>query len=130
MEDEEETPADEKIVEYLNSIDYAARPAEIAEATGYSQPYVTRRCRVLWEADRLAREEGRYIVGHDIPGLESPVVLPEDRESLLGIVRRVASEKVSEARDMSADDLRSFIRNELATETYPLGNRKVSYAAD
>lgn len=128
--DFDERPVDEKIVEFLERIDYAARPREIAEAIGYSQAYVTRRCRVMWEVDRLAREEGRYIVGHDIPGLESPVVLPEDRESLISIVRRVASEKMAEAGGMSADDLRSFIRDELATDTYPLGTRKVSYAAD
>ncbi|OYR52638.1 hypothetical protein DJ73_10350 [Halorubrum sp. Ea1] len=121
-------PADDDIVEFLKSIDYAARPAEIADATGYSQNYVTGRCRVMWENDQIQREQGRYIVGHDIPGLDSPVVLPEDRKSLVEIVKSVAPSRVSEVRSKSADDIRSFIRDELATDTYPLGNRKVSYA--
>jgi len=123
-------PADDKIVRYLNSIDYAARPAEIAEATDLSQSYVTRRCRALWDNDQIRREKGGYIIGHDIPGLDSPVVLPEDRESLVNVVRDVAPSRVSETRGMSVSEVRSFIKNELATDTYPLGNRKVSYGAE
>lgn len=125
----DKTPADDKIVKFLKSIDYAARPAEIAEATSLSQAYVTKRCRVMWEHDLIQREQGRYIVGHDIPGLDSPVVLPEDRESLLEIVKSVAPGRMSEVRSKSTDNIRSFIRDELATDTYPLGNRKVSYAS-
>ncbi|SDY52287.1 hypothetical protein [Halopenitus persicus] len=122
-------PADDEIVTFLKSIDYAARPAEISQETDYSQNYVTKRCRVMWEYDVLRREQGRYIVGHDIPGLDSPVVLPEDRDSLLEIVTSVAPDRVSEVHSKSADEIRSFIRDELATDTYPLGNRKVSYAS-
>jgi|GEM_PF-3078934 len=123
-------PADEKIVEYLKEIERTARPSEIADGTGLSKAYVTRRCRALAEAGKLVREEGGYIIGHDIPGMDSPVILNADREYLLDIVREVAPERMSEARSKPVDELRKFIKNELATATYPLGNRKVSYAAD
>ena len=125
----EKKPADEDIVEFLKHIDYSARPAEIARETGLSKPYVTRRCKIMADAGILIREEGGYVIGHDIPGLESPVILTADREYLLNIVREIAPDRVSEVRGKPADELRKFIKDELATNTYPLPNRKVSYAA-
>ena len=121
-------PADDKIEQYLEHIDHAARPAEIARQTGLSQSYVTTRCKAMWEADRLEREEGSYIIGHNIPGMESPVILSDDREQLLKIVKRIAPEQLSEARGKSLDELRKFIKQKHATATFPLPNRKVSYA--
>jgi DNA-binding Lrp family transcriptional regulator len=121
-------PADDKIESYLETIDKPARIADIAEATGLSEPYVGKRCRAMAETGRITRHEGRYIIGHDIPGMESPVILNDDREHLLSIVREVAPDRVTEASQKPLDELRKFIKNELATSTYPLGNRKVSYA--
>ena len=123
-------PADDKIEQYLNHVDHAARPAEIAHETGLSQSYVTTRCKAMWEADRLEREEGGYIIGHNIPGMESPVILSDDREQLLKIVKRVAPEQLPEARGKSLDELRTFIKQKHATATFPLPNRKVSYATE
>lgn len=121
-------PADDKIEQYLKHIDHAARPAEIARETGFSKSYVTTRCKVMSEADRLEREEGSYIIGHNIPGMESPVILPNDREQLLTIVKRIAPEQLPEARSKSLDELRKFIKQKHATATFPLPNRKVRYA--
>lgn len=125
----DEKPADKKIVQFLETIDYAARPAEIVNETGLSQNYVTARCRVMAEEDILVREEGGAVIGHDIPGMESPVILKEDQEFLLNIVREHAPNRLSEVNNEPADKIRDFIKKELATSSYPLPNRKVSYAA-
>jgi len=123
-------PADKKIEQYLEQVDHAARPAEIAVQTGLSQSYVTSRCKAMWKAGRIEREEGSYIIGHNIPGMESPVILPNNRDQLLKIVERIAPEKIQEARQKSLDELRKFIKQRYATATFPLPNRKVSYAIE
>lgn len=81
------------------------------------------------EASVIARHEGNFIIGHDIPGLSSPVILMANKDHLLGIIRKVDSGKLPRARGKSVDELRDFIKEELTTNTYPLPNRKVSYAA-
>ena len=60
--------------------------------------------------------------------MESPVILSDDRDQLLKIVERIAPEQLSEARGKSLDELRKFIKQKHATATFPLPNRKVSYA--
>jgi len=82
------------------------------------------------EAEILRREEGGYVIGHDIPGMDSPVILNSDPDHLLNIVEEVAPSRLSEARGKPVNELRKFIKDELATATYPLGNRKVSYEAN
>ena len=123
-------PADDKIAEYLETTGRTARPSEIARETGLSKSYVTRRCKRMAEAEILRREEGGYVIGHDIPGMDSPVILNSDPDHLLNIVEEVAPSRLSEARGKPVNELRKFIKDELATATYPLGNRKVSYEAN
>lgn len=121
-------PVDDAIESYLRSIDHSAKAREIAEAIDYHRSYVGKRCRVMADEGILDREEGGFIIGHDIPGRDNPTILNSDRTYLLDIVQEHEPELLSEARSMSVRELRKLIKREIATATYPLGNRTVSYS--
>lgn len=124
----EKKPVDDKIESYLSSIDHSAKAREIAEAIDYHPSYVGSRCRAMSDSGLLNREEGGYIIGHNIPGQDNPTILGSNRSFLLSIVREHKSEELSKAQSMTTKDLQKFIKREIATATYPLGNRSVSYS--
>jgi predicted amidohydrolase YtcJ len=127
-------PADDKIESYLRSIDHSAKAREIAEAIDYHPSYVGKRCRMMSasdmmsEADIINRQEGGFIIGHDIPGRDNPTILNSDRSYLLNLVKEHEPDRLSKARSMSVKELQKFIKREIATSTYPLGNKTVSYS--
>jgi len=121
-------PVDDKIESYLRSIDHSAKAREIAEAIDYHPSYVGKRCRVMSEADITNRQEGGFIIGHDIPGRDNPTILNSDRSYLLSLVKEHEPDRLSKARSMSVKELQKFIKHEIATSTYPLGNKTVSYS--
>lgn len=124
----ERKPADDEIESYLRTIDHSAKAREIAEEIDYHPSYVGRRCRVMSDEGILDREEGGFIIGHDIPGRDNPTILNSDRSYLLSLVKEHEPEKVSSVRSKSAQELQKFIKQEIATATYPLGNRTVYYS--
>jgi len=121
-------PADNKIVSYLRSIDHSAKAREIAEAIDYHPSYIGKRCRVMSGVDIIDRQEGGFIIGHDIPGRDNPTILNSDRSYLLSLVKEHEPDRLSKARSMSVKELQKFIKREIATSTYPLGNKTVSYS--
>jgi predicted transcriptional regulator len=125
----EERPADERIKGFLQRIDHAAKAREIAEATDYSIGYVRKRCNAMADAGIINSQQGVYVIGHDIPGYENPTILNGDRSYLLNIIQDQKPSKLPEARSMSSDKLRKLIKEEIATATYPLGNRTVRYSS-
>jgi len=80
------------------------------------------------EADIINRQEGGFIIGHDIPGRDNPTILNSDRSYLLNLVKEHEPDRLSKARSMSVKELQKFIKREIATSTYPLGNKTVSYS--
>ena len=121
-------PVDDKIESYLRSIGHSAKAREIAEDIDYHPSYVGKRCRVMSEADIINRQEGGFIIGHDIPGRDNPTILNSDRSYLLSLVKEHAPNSLSKAQSMSANEIQELIKREVATSTYPLGNRTVSYS--
>lgn len=121
-------PADDEIESYLEGIEGKAKIREIAESIDYHPSYVGKRCRMMATEDIIEREEGGFVIGHDIPGRDNPTILNSDRSFLLDIVQEHEPESLSRARSMSVKDLQKFIKKEIATATYPLGNRKVNYS--
>jgi len=121
-------PADDKIESYLRSIDHSAKAREIAEATDYHPSYVGKRCRMMSEANIIDRQEGGFIIGHDIPGRDNPTILNSDKSYLLNLVKEHEPDRLSKARSMSVKELQKFIKREIATSTYPLGTKTVSYS--
>ena len=121
-------PVDDEIESYLRSIDHSAKARGIAEAIDYHPSYVGKRCRVMAGESILNRQEGGFIIGHDIPGRDNPTILNSDRSYLLSLVKEHEPDKLSKARAMSVKDLQKFIKREIATSTYPLGTKTVSYS--
>lgn len=126
----ESKPADDRIESYLKDIEGSAKAWEIADSMDLSKSYVGQRCRRMAEAGRISREEGGYIIGHDIPGRDNPTILNGNRDFLLDIVKDELPDRLSDARKMSAKELQRLIRNEIAEASYSLGNRSVSYTTD
>lgn len=120
-------PADDEIEAHLKKLEGKAKIREIAESIDYHPSYVGKRCRVMAEEGIIEREEGGFIIGHNIPGRDNPTILNGNRSFLLEIIEEHEPDSLSKARSMSVKELQKFIKKEIATATYPLGNRKVNY---
>ncbi len=117
-----------RVIEYLKHIDGAARPGEIADAVNSGQGYIYKILSELHEDELVEKHHGDHIVGHPMPDGGS-VVLPSDKEALLGIVEEYKPSLLSHASDLPVPNLRTLIESEIAVgDSHPMGNQKVSYS--
>lgn len=88
----------------------------VAAVTNYSEGHVRTHLHELADADRDVERERRYkeIYGVVISG--NFVVLTDDRDQLLDVVKTYRVSEFDKAQSMSKAELRSFIIDELASQ--------------
>lgn len=121
----------ERAVDYLKTVDGAARPGEIASAIGANPDYTRRECNELAEEGAVNKHYGRRIIGYPMPdGDLQP--LPNSKGRLLEIVEEYEAYLPfdrSDVEDLSAPNLRSLLESELAVgDPRQLKNRKVFFS--
>lgn len=89
----------------------------LAAATDYSEGYVRERLHVLADSDDTEVEKDRrYKEIYGILVGNSFVVITDDRDQLLDIVKKNRPSEYGTARSMGKQDLRSFIIDEIADQ--------------
>jgi len=83
-------PADDKIAEYLETTGRTARPSGSHGRRALASPTSPVDASVWRKLKSSGVREGGYVIGHDIPGMDSPVILNSDPDHLLNIVEEVA----------------------------------------
>jgi hypothetical protein len=102
----------------------------LAAATDYSEGYVRERLHVLADSDDTTIEKDRrykeiygVLIGNNF------VVITDDRDQLLDIVKQYRPSEYDAARAMSKQDLRSFIIDEIADREVTTKTDKLYFGA-
>jgi hypothetical protein len=118
----------DRIVAYLKHIDGSARPREIAEAVDAHISTVYGELSDLHDGGEVEKHYGQQVIAHPMPDGGS-TVLPTDKDRLLEIIEKWNPSLLSQAKGMSAPNIRTLIESEIAVgEPHPMGNRKTSYS--
>lgn len=121
-----------EVVQFVRSQSQEVSVKDIAEAVGISNGYARELAVEAVDRGRIDGSKSVPIIGYifDKPGRTRTDgggyggdlrVLPT-RDGLLSAVEDYPSHRYEEARGMSLEDLRSFVRNHVADTTVPVGH--------
>lgn len=88
----------------------------VAAVTNYSEGHVRTHLHELADGDTMVKRERRYKEIYGVVLFGDFVVLTDDRDQLLEVVKNFFTSEFEKAKSMNKSELRSFIINELASK--------------
>ena len=116
----------QRAIDYLKSIDEWKRAAEVAEEIGSDTDYTRMVLNDLSDRGEVEKEKRGAIIGTSING-ETYVLAT--REHAKHVIRTYGNLSEAEMREMSLDELRTHVEENIGDRTGPIGN-KVWYRAE
>lgn len=120
---------DEAIFDELKSADEKLTAQDIASAVDSTPNYVRKRSNKMADEGVIGKRSGKTIIGLEIPGRDSLVVL-SNRDTAVEIIEESSESPDIPLEEMDLLELRGFVERRIATDRVPLPVTKNRYYYD